>query len=155
MPEPFEVVFLAVKPEIINLDLPWSKGDAAPTVIAVVNYENPTIVDAVLRLGASAVVAAPIRSFGVLSSLILARRLTAQLRQQRRRIEKLESKLASERRISEAKAILMNTKGVTEEEAYAIMRDQAMSKRIPIEEIGTAIINANEILSLIQEKRTG
>jgi AmiR/NasT family two-component response regulator len=148
LPAPFDIVFLAVKPETINLDLPWSKGDDAPTVIAVVNYENPTIVDAVLRLCASAVVAAPIRSFGVLSSLILARQLTAQLRQQRRRIEKLESKLAFMRKISEAKTIVMHTKGISEDEAYAVMREQAMSKRVPIEEIATAIMNANEILAM-------
>ncbi len=152
--EPFEVVFLAVKPETINLDLPWTKGDGGTTLLAVVNYENPTIVDAVLCFGATGVVAEPIRSFGVLSSLILARRLTAQLRQQKRRIEKLESKLLSARQISEAKAILMSSKGVSEHEAYAIIREQAMTKRVAIEDIATAIINANEILTAVGKPRT-
>ncbi|MBA3902216.1 MAG: hypothetical protein C0522_00845 [Rhodocyclaceae bacterium] len=125
------------------------KAITYPTVrISGARSENPTIVDAVLRLCASAVVAAPIRSFGVLSSLILARQLTAQLRQQRWRIEKLESKLAFMRKISEAKTIVMHTKGISEDEAYAVMREQAMSKRVPIEEIATAIMNANEILAM-------
>lgn len=153
LPEPFEVVFLAVKPETINLELPWTKGDAGPTLVAVVNYENPTIVDAVLRFGATGVVAEPIRSFGVLSALILARQLTAQLRQQKHRIEKLESKLVSARQISEAKAILMKSKGVSENEAYAIIREQAMTKRVAIEDIATAIINANEILAVVGKPR--
>lgn len=153
--EPYEVVFLSVKPETINLDLPWTKGDGGPTVVAVVNYENPTIVDAMLRFGATAVMAEPIRSFGVLSALILARQITAQLRQQRRRIEKLELKLVSARQLSEAKAILMASKGVTENEAYAIMREQAMAKRVAIEDIATAIINANEILGTVVTTKAG
>ena len=43
-------------------------------VIAIVTYENPTIVEAVLRIGAKAVLPSPVRSFGLLSSLVVARR---------------------------------------------------------------------------------
>ncbi len=149
--EPFEVVFLAVNPDTISLELPWKDADAAPTLIAVVNYENPTIVDAVLRFRAGAVVASPIRSFGVLSSLILARRLSGEIGRQKKRIAKLESKLLSVRKISEAKTILMNTRKLSEQDAYSVIREQAMSKRASIEDIATAIINANEILSLTRK----
>ena len=34
----------------------------------------------------------------------------------------------------------------SEEDAYKIIRDQAMSKRVTAEEIADAVINANEIL---------
>lgn len=147
--ETFDVAFLAVNPETITLDLPWIKGDDAPIRIAVVNYENPTIVDGMLRLGASAVIATPIRSFGVLSTLILARHLARDLLLQRKRVVKLEAKLGSIRKISDAKNVLMSSRKLSEEEAYAAIRDQAMVKRVTIEEIATAIVNANEILSMV------
>ncbi|WP_310449843.1 ANTAR domain-containing response regulator [Sulfuritalea sp.] len=150
--EPFDVAFLAVNPETIVLDLPWIKSEDAPIRVAVVNYENPTIVDGMLRLGASAVIATPIRSFGVLSTLILARQLAGDLRQERKRVAKLESKLQSIRKITDAKSVLMNSRKISEEDAYAVIRDQAMVKRVTIEEIATAIVNANEILSMVGVK---
>lgn len=152
--EPFDVAFLAVNPETIVLDLPWIKSEDAPIRVAVVNYENPTIVDGMLRLGASAVIATPIRSFGVLSTLILARQLAGDLRLERKRVAKLESKLQSIRKITDAKSVLMNSRKISEEDAYAVIRDQAMVKRVTIEEIATAIVNANEILSMVGVKRT-
>lgn len=50
--------------------------------------------------------------------------------------------------ISEAKSIIMRTRSVSDAEAYRILREQAMSKRIAIEEIARSIINANAILAL-------
>jgi hypothetical protein len=47
---------------------------------------------------------------------------------------------------NKAKSILMNSRGLSEEDAYKIIRDQAMSKRVTAEEIADAVINANEIL---------
>ena len=47
-----------------------------------------------------------------------------------------------------AKSILMSTRGLSEEDAYKIIRDQAMSERVTAEEIADAVINANEILGL-------
>ena len=40
----------------------------------------------------------------------------------------------------------MQPRAITEEQAYEIIREQAMSKRVTTEEIATAIINPNEIL---------
>ena len=73
LPEGIDVVFLAVQPEISQMEFDWTKAENPPTCIAVVNYENPTIVDTVLRLGAKAVLPSPVRSFGLLSALVIAR----------------------------------------------------------------------------------
>jgi two-component system, response regulator / RNA-binding antiterminator len=40
----------------------------------------------------------------------------------------------------------MSREGMSEEEAYQTIRRQAMSKRIPMEDLATAIINANGLL---------
>ena len=49
--------------------------------------------------------------------------------------------------ISQAKAILVRTRAIDDAEAYRIIREQAMSKRVTIEEIARAIINADGVLS--------
>ena len=148
LPEGTDVVFLAVQPEITRLEFEWAKADNPPTCIAVVTYENPTIVETVLRLGARAVLPAPVRSFGLLSALVIARTVNSEIQCQARRVRQLEAKLVGARRIAEAKNILMRTRNVSEDQAYDLIRDQAMSKRVTTEDIAAAIVNANEILSM-------
>lgn len=148
LPEGIDVIFVAVRPDSIGMGFEWFKGDDAPAVIAVVTYENPTIVEIVLHIGAQAVLPSPIRSFGLLSALVVARRVHGDLKSLRRRSQKLEAKLLGVRQIAEAKGILVRTRQITDGAAYDLIRDQAMSKRVTTEEIAAAIINANEILSL-------
>ena len=104
-------------------------------------------VEIVLHIGAQAVLPSPIRSFGLLSALVIARRVHGDLKSLRRRSQKLEAKLLGVRQIAEAKSILVRTRQITDGAAYDLIRDQAMSKRVTTEEIAAAIINATEILS--------
>lgn len=143
-----DVVFVAVRPDILNLNMDWAHSEDAPTVIAVVNYENPTIVEVVLGLQAKAVLPSPVRSFGLLSTLVLARESHKVARTLARRLKKVEAKLLGVRHIADAKAILMKTHQVSETEAYDLIRDQAMAKRTTTEEVAMAIVEAHELLSL-------
>ena len=147
LPEGVELVFLAVRPDIIALDFAWCSGEGSPTLIAVVAYENPTIVEAVLRIGAKAILPAPVRSFGLLSALVLARQLNGQIGAQSKRIAKLELKLAGQRNVLEATRILSVSRGISDDAAFDLIRNQAMTKRVTKEEIATAIVNANDVLN--------
>jgi AmiR/NasT family two-component response regulator len=147
LPDTVDVVFCAVRPDHAAMRCAWMGGEPPVPVIAVINYENPTVVDAALRLGARAVLVSPLRSAGILSSLALAKQAQAEWRELRRRITRLEQKLLSANQISEAKAILVRTRQVSDDEAYRIIREQAMSKRLATEDIARAIIHANGVLS--------
>ncbi|MGI4812356.1 MAG: ANTAR domain-containing response regulator [Janthinobacterium lividum] len=148
LPEGIDLIFLAVRPESMEAGYSWLQGDEVPAIIAVVNYENPTIVESVLRIGSCAVLPSPVRSFGLLSALVVGRQVHGELRERARRVRKLEAKLAGVRRIADAKNILMRMHGITDGAAYDLIRDQAMNKRVTTEEIAAAIVNANEILTL-------
>lgn len=148
LPAGIDVVFLAVRPESMDAEFEWLKGEDVPTVIAVVTYENPTIVEAVLHIGVQAILPSPIRSFGLLSALVVARCVHQDMKSQTRRLRKLEAKVLGVRQIAEAKSILVRTRQITEEAAYDLIRDQAMSKRVTTEEIAAAIVSANEIMSI-------
>ena len=117
-----------------------------PTLMAVVSYENPSTLQLVLESGALAVVERPIRPFGLLTNLAIARTLWLERHEGVRRVRKLERKLAGIQKIQKAKSILMEKQGLSEESAYQTIRRQAMSKRVPMEEMAAAIINANELL---------
>jgi AmiR/NasT family two-component response regulator len=128
-------------------DLLRGQNDEGPTIIAIVNYENPSTLQLVLESGALAVTEKPIRPFGLLTTVILARTLWINRRERARKVRKLEAKLSGIQKIQRAKAILMQSQNLTEDEAYATLRKQAMSKRIAMEEMANAIVNANELLT--------
>lgn len=148
LPEAVDVVFMALSPDMLDADFSWFRLEDGPPVIAVIAYENPTIIEAVLRVGAIATVTSPVRSLGLLPVLVLARELHGTIRKQKKRILQLEAKLQGVRQIAEAQDILAVQHGITKEQAYHIIREQAMQKRVTAEEIARSIINAKEILGM-------
>ena len=124
-----------------------SHGDNAAALIAIVDYENPSTLQLVLESRALAVTEKPIRPFGLLTNIILARALWLERRRTRQQVEKLEAKLSGQHKIQRAKGILMQTQKMNEDEAHTTIRKQAMAKRTSMEEIALAIINANDLLT--------
>lgn len=143
------VVLVSIEQEnrdkILSLFRPVEPSD--PALIAVVTYEDPSTLQVVLECGALAVIERPIRPFGLLTNLTIARALWLERQNASKRIRKLERKLAGNNRILRAKNILMETQGLSEQEAYENIRRQAMAKRVPMDDLASAIINAHELLT--------
>lgn len=118
------------------------------TIIGVVEFESPAVIEAVVNAGASAVVTKPIRPFGLLTSLVLSRTLAAKEKNILDRVRKLESKLVGFRRLEKAKSILIARKGMSEEEAYEAIRKRAMSARVSVDVVCSTIIDADEFVGL-------
>jgi len=62
-------------------------------------------------------------------------------------IVKVREKLENVQKVNDAKFILMRHRGITEREAYDLIRKQAMSRRTTTTEIAQSIINAESILN--------
>ena len=143
------VVLVSIEQEnrdqILRLFRPVQPSD--PALLAVVSFEDPSTLQIVLECGALAVIERPIRPFGLLTNLTIARALWLERQNAGKRIRKLERKLAGNNRTLRAKNILMQTQGLSEQEAYDSIRRQAMSKRVSMDELAAAIINANELLT--------
>lgn len=146
LPDETDVIFYALQSDDPAPDVSWyqAKKHALITVIA---YENPTFIDQALTMNAGASITTPIRASGLLSSMVFALHHARQQRLLQEKIERLEKKVLGIRQVSEAKAILMRMHNIGEEQAYEILRHQAMDKRITIEEISGSLIQANEILA--------
>lgn len=122
-------------------------GEGRQTLIAIVGYEDPTTLQLVLESGAVAVVERPIRPFGLLTNLTIARSLWLERRETEKRMRKLERKLTGIQKIQKAKSILMEAQALSEEDAYQSIRRQAMAKRISMDDMALAIINAHDLLN--------
>ncbi len=122
------------------------QAEQKPTLLAIVGYENPSTLQLVLESGALAVIERPIRPFGLLTNLMMARNLWSERRETAKRLRKVERKLAGIQNIQKAKSILMERREISEEGAYQTLRQQAMAKRVTLEDMAIAIINANELL---------
>ena len=119
----------------------------APTVLAIVNYENPAMLQNVLEIDALAVISKPVRSFGMMTNLVLARSNWHQINELQTKSRRLEKKIEIDKKVSAAKHIIMDMQTVSEQEAYKRLRTKAMSKRVSIEEMADIYINAKELLS--------
>jgi AmiR/NasT family two-component response regulator len=141
------LVLMAVRPETLSMNFPWLGTSTSPPVIPVVTYENPITIEAVLRLNAFSTIPSPVRSFGLLTAIAVALTQFKASRMRDRYIDRLEQKQAKVRVIQQAKQIVMDTRGVSEEEAYQMLRAQAMLKREQIETVAGEIVKARETLS--------
>jgi len=148
-----DLVFLAVRPDVLSIDLPWLRRDGAPPVIAVVTYENPVLVEAVLALNAYGVIASPVKSFGLLTAMAVAMNQAQRAREREKILARAEQRLASQRKIAKAKAILMQSRGISEDDAYKLIRSRAIGRRVTTEDIADAVIQANEILGMKGPRR--
>ena len=149
LPKGFDVLFVDVdetSPIGIKRLLSKSKDDL-PAIIAMIEYENPSVLEGLFEIGAHAVITKPVRAAGVMSSILMARRYWSESRKAEKDIIKLKSKLENVQKVNEAKSILMRHRGLSDKDAYAIIRKQAMAKRATTLEIAQSIINADGILS--------
>src|ERR1700724_403219 len=123
-----------------------SASENGPTFVAIVDYENPTVLKRLLDSNAHGVINKPIRSFGILSSLVLARSMRGYTRRLEGKVQKLEETLKARRDVDKAVKILVCLKKIGEAEAYELIRAQATQKRLSMAEIAVSIINAQEML---------
>lgn len=146
--EKFDLVFLDVtdqNAERLNKFINSSKS--SQTIVAVLGYENPSVLELVLEIKAHSVLNKPVRASGVMTSMLLAQKIQSERIQHGKALKALKDKLDNVQKVNDAKFILMRHRGVNEREAYDLIRKQAMAKRATTADIAQAIINAESILS--------
>lgn len=150
VPADIDAIFWAVRMEYLADEYLMQHTDIP--IIAIINYENPTVLDAALHLGAKTLMGSPIRPMGVLSTLVMAFHHHSDWKDLNRRLEKLSTKLRIADVISQAKTIISTVRGVNDSEAYAVIREMAMNERMSIEEMSKSLIRANELLQLNKKR---
>ena len=119
-----------------------------PTIIAIVDYENPTVLQTVYELGAHAIVNTPVRPFGLLANLVIARTQWRKELILDSRVHKLETKIRNIHSVEHAIAILERANGISREHAYEYIRSKAMERRLTTEDIAQEIVAADKTLEV-------
>lgn len=141
-----DLIFLFLAPEAEETCYRWLEKDHPP-IISITNFENPAVIDEALRLGVMGMMVSPIRAVGVLSAVIMALQHAKQYEKNAERVQRLENKINNVRTIEEAKKVLTNLHGISESDAYEMLRSHAMNLRSQIEDVAHQIIQASKVLS--------
>lgn len=143
----FDAVFFAATVEAYrHVALFLDRSEVA--FIAVVEPEYSAVDELLAECSPHAALRKPVRPADVLTSLLLARNLLRYENRLLTKVRKLEETLKSVRTVEKAKSILMATRNLNEKEAYELLRKSAMNRRVPIGQIASAVVQANDILSV-------
>jgi AmiR/NasT family two-component response regulator len=142
-----DLVVLALVPEaFIKIDKSLLKLLKNKIVVSVLQFESPTVLDLACQLNSSSLLFSPVKPFGVLSAIVLAQNQQKVREDLIKRINKLEGRIESSRIIEQAKRFLIETSGVSDAEAFKIIRNRSMDKRCSVEEVAHSIITAKDAL---------
>ena len=145
-----DVIFLQTLQDHPFTEKPvWLSNDKnKPTIIAIVDYENPTVLQTVYDLGAHAIISTPVRPFGLLANLVTARIHWRKELVLGSRVQKLETKIRNIHAVEHAIAILERANSISREQAYEFIRTKAMKRRLTTEEIAQEIVAADKTLEV-------
>ena len=144
-------------PDVVLMDLGSPSRDTLEEMLAVsralarpiamfVDQSDETMIGAAIDAGVSAYVVDGLRKDRVKPILDLAiRRFNAFARMQSE-LDEARTALADRKTIDKAKAILLQTRGLAEPDAYALLRSTAMRQNKRIAEVAEALITAHSLL---------
>lgn len=109
-----------------NLPLPY---------IALIGSEAPSRLGQVVRLECASHIVKPVRHAGVFTALLLAVNAHERWKKTQRRIDLLEQRMAGRRLVIKAVLHLMALCKIDDETAYENLRQEAMNRRVSVEQI--------------------
>ncbi len=147
----------ALDPDLVLIDLADPSRDAleqvslassadARAVAMFVDRSDDEMTYAAMAAGLSAYVVGapePERIKSVLKTAIARFQVTSQMR---RELQVAKQALEDRKTIDRAKGLVMRAKGVSEEEAYGLMRKTAMSQNRKVIDVAQALLTASDLL---------
>ncbi|KAB1073445.1 ANTAR domain-containing response regulator [Methylobacterium planeticum] len=117
-----------------------------PAVIAIVTYESPTSLKALVEFDAHGVLNKPLRARGVLSQFALARYRRGYETRLTNKIEKLEETMKGRRTVEKAVRFLTEMNAMNEDAAYRLLRERATSACMTMTRVAESVVAAHEAM---------
>lgn len=147
----------AVDPDIILIDLENPSRDVLEAMFQVsravkrpiamfVDQSDSSSIQASVEAGVSAYIVDGLKKERIKPILDLCVSRFNAFAKLQEELERTKSQLEDRKIIEKAKGILMKVKGLTEDEAYVLLRSTAMREKKKIGEIAQSIITASEML---------
>lgn len=145
LPPDIDTLFLHIEDTSVEQAVQISEAQQ-PAIIAILTYESPTALQAIIDLDAHGVISKPLRPMGILTQFALARYRHSYEKRLVGKVQKLEETLKGRRLVEKAVAALRAMNGLDEDTAYKLLRDQATAKRVPMAQVAEAIVAAHETM---------
>ncbi|MCY1288042.1 putative transcriptional regulatory protein pdtaR [compost metagenome] len=147
----------AVQPDVVLIDSESPSRDVMEQVVLVsrdqprpivmfTDEQDPGVMRQAIRAGVSAYIVEGIQAQRLKPILDVAMARFESDQALRAQLQAREAQLAERKRIEHAKGLLMKMKQCNEEEAYTLMRRQAMSKQQKLIQVAEQIIAMSELL---------
>ena len=146
LPPEIDTIFMQLDDAAVGHLLPMIE-EAAPALIAIVTYESPTSLKAIVDFNAHGVISKPLRPLGVLTQFVLARYRHGYEGRLAAKIRKLEDTMKGRRAVEKATKLLAGLNKIDDEAAYRLLRDRATAKRLTLASVAESIIAAHETMS--------
>lgn len=146
LPLQYDVIFCKLADDLPQR-IPWVPGEPSSALILVDDGVDPLNLELMHNCASHGILHYPATSRAIQSVLMLARESFQYERRLRGRIEKLDESLRTMRLVERAKGLLVKLKNISEEDAYAFLRKQAMEKRVTIGTVAATVIDSHELLS--------
>jgi AmiR/NasT family two-component response regulator len=142
----------AQRPDLIVIDADQGQGallEQHPSecpVVALLSSEAPGRIAWALRQGAGAFIPKPVPVSAIYPALVLAHARHAERADTARRIAWLEERLRLRPVVFAALTHIKAERGMDDEQAYALLRECAMRRRLALEQIAAMLLNGSEPL---------
>jgi len=139
--ETVDVIVMDADTIPIKSDLAAAWKAAAP-IIALIGTETPSRLKWLLDLQPASFLVKPLRSAGLYTALVVAFDAAQRRMDEAAHVERLEDRIRSRRVIFAAVLHIMRSHGLSEMEAFALIRQTAMRHRTTIEQLSADIMAA-------------
>jgi AmiR/NasT family two-component response regulator len=127
--------------------LPWSDAESAGCpVVALLGSEAPSRISWAMNVGAGAILAKPLSASAVYPALVMAIAIHDERKSVRERMDHFEERIRLRPLVHGAVKTLMTSRNLSEEDAYAVLRSNAMRRRLPMETIAASFLAGTESL---------
>lgn len=144
-----------LKPDLVIMDIrmPGMDGiDAAKTlteekiapVVLLTAYSQKELVDRAKEAGVVGYLVKPFKESDLTPAIEIALARFNEFKQMTQEVDDLQHALETRKLVDRAKGILMDTKGLTESEAFRAIQKMSMDNRRPMKAVAEAIIMAHE-----------
>lgn len=111
-------------------------------VIIVTSYSDKDMVDIARAAGVYGMIVKPLHETGVLPVIEVALNLFHQISTLEGEVKSIKKELENRKLVERAKGLLMETRGMTEREAFRYLQRLSMNKSVPVTKIAKSIIVA-------------
>ena len=151
------VLLRAAQPDVVIIDLDLPDRDTIEQlrvatremprpIVMFVDQSEESVMRAAIAAGVSAYIVDGLQPKRVKPILDVAVARFQAFEELRRELEVARTSLADRKLIDRAKGIIMTMRGLSEEKAYAMLRNKAMKEQKKLSEIARSIITAAELL---------